>query len=101
MIWTMRPVATPLGKAGAGGVAASVTDMSDTYLSSLEGFGAGDDLDQLLGDLRLAGSVLDQGEGGDHVAGVARGGVHGGHLGSEEADLVLHHGRQDLGGDIA
>src|ERR1700723_356720 len=77
MIWTMRPVATPCGRA-TGRSRVSV-DMAFKSLV-LKGFGAGDDFNQLLGDLRLAGAVLDQGEGGDHVAGVAGGGVHRGHL---------------------
>src|SRR5579863_8156226 len=52
MIWTTRPVATPGGRAGlAGAVRVSVMVMC---LFVLQGLGAGDDLDQLLGDLRLA-----------------------------------------------
>src|SRR5689334_5110207 len=41
-----------------------------------DGFGAGNDLDQFLGDVRLARAVIVQGQALDHVAGVARGVVH-------------------------
>src|SRR5580698_3829687 len=46
---------------------------------SSDGFGAGDDLDQFLGDVRLARPVVVQRQALDHVAGVARGTVHRGH----------------------
>src|ERR1700761_9132860 len=67
MICTRRPVATPFTAAaegadffGAAGflaagflAGAAASDMAVSF-SCLERFGAGDDLDQLLGDLRLA-----------------------------------------------
>src|ERR1700756_4374364 len=43
------------------------------------GFGAGDDLDQFLGDVRLARAVVVQRQALDHVARVAGCVVHGGH----------------------
>jgi len=42
----------------------------------LDGLGAGDDFDQLSGDLGLAGAVVVEGQLVDHIAGVARGAVH-------------------------
>src|ERR1700757_3770706 len=44
-----------------------------------DGFGAGDDLDQFLGDVGLARAVVVQSQALDHVAGVARRIVHRGH----------------------
>src|SRR5271168_2810709 len=98
MIWTTRPVATPGGSLVSGAV--SVMVMSGLCFR-LEGLGAGDDFDQLLGDLRLAGTVHDELVSGDHLAGVAGGVVHRRHLRGEEAGLVFQHGREDLGGQVA
>src|SRR5689334_21494179 len=44
-----------------------------------DGFGAGDDLDQFLGDVRLPRAVVVERQPVDHVAGVARGVVHRAH----------------------
>jgi len=76
---------------------------SDRWINRapLDGFGARDDLDQLLGDVGLAGPVVDQRQPLDHVARVARGIVHGGHPralfrgGGFEQRLV------DLDGEVA
>src|SRR3569623_235946 len=62
----------------------------------LDGGGAGDDFNQLLGDLRLAGTVHLNGKGLDHVARIAGGIVHRGHLRREEAGLVFQQRRQQL-----
>src|SRR5262245_39896902 len=56
---------------------------------SSERFGAGDDLDQLFGDLSLARAVVLERQRADHVASVARGVVHRLHLRAVEAGLVL------------
>src|SRR4051812_23644176 len=66
----------------------------------LNGGGAGDDFNQLLGDLRLAGTVHLDGEGFYHGARIAGGIVHRGHLRGEEASLVLQHRGQNLYRDI-
>src|SRR5215469_16694578 len=47
-----------------------------TLLPLSDGFGAGDDLDQFLGDVRLARAVVVQRQALDHVARVARRVVH-------------------------
>ena len=70
-------------------------------LSVSVGFGAGDDLDQLLGDLSLALAVIEKGQVGDHLAGVAGGGIHRAHLRGVEARVVLKQRRQNLHRDVA
>src|SRR5262245_42912729 len=71
--------------------------------------GAGDDLDQLLGDGGLAGAVENEGEAIDHVAGVARRAVHRGHaraflgrgvLEQRAIDLDREVARQQVGEDL-
>src|SRR5207302_4125113 len=71
--------------------------------------GAGDDLDQLLGDDGLAGAVVVHREPVDHLAGIARRAVHRGHPGAllargvfEERGIDLHRQivRQELGQDF-
>jgi peptide chain release factor 1 len=47
--------------------------------SAFQRFGAGDDLDQLFGDLRLPRAVVAQAQRADHFARVARRAVHRGH----------------------
>src|SRR5262249_11509914 len=49
------------------------------YDSISQRLGAGDDLDQLLGDHGLARAVHAQGQLVDHLAGIAGGAVHGAH----------------------
>src|SRR3712207_6199900 len=62
---------------------------------------ARDDLDEFLGDLRLAGAVVVEGEALDHVAGVARGVVHGGHLRAAEGGRVFEQRAEDLHREVA
>src|SRR5690606_38670164 len=63
--------------------------------------GTGHDLDQLLGDLRLAGAVVEQGEVVDHLAGVARRVVHRGHARALLARRVLDQRPIDLYREVA
>src|SRR3984885_2103783 len=51
--------------------------------------GAGDDLNQLLGDHRLTGSIVDQGLLANHVAGIAGRVVHRAHLRAIERGVVF------------
>ena len=67
----------------------------------LQRLGAGDDLDQLLGDHRLAGAVVGQRLLADHFAGVAGGVVHRGHLRAVERGGVLEQRAEDLHRDVA
>src|SRR6516225_2176444 len=50
--------------------------MSPRFLWLLQRLGAGDDLDQLLGDGGLTRAVVVEGEAVDHLAGIARRVVH-------------------------
>src|SRR6476469_5027875 len=96
-----RPVRLDVVPCGALMVSAAVAMAVFLALScSLERFGAGDDLDQFGRDSRLALAVVDDAELLDHVAGVARGVVHRGHLAAVEAGLVLQHRAIDLDGDV-
>src|SRR5665647_3041710 len=63
--------------------------------------GAGDDLNQLLGDHRLTGPVVDQGLLADHVAGVAGSVVHRAHLRAVERGIVFQKRAEDLHREIA
>src|ERR1051326_9521521 len=74
--------------------------MAVSFSKRSNGRSAGDDLNQLLGDLRLAGAVHLNGKRFDEVACVARGAVHCGHLCGEEAGLVFQERGQDLDGDV-
>src|SRR5690606_14981323 len=90
--------------AGFFGAVVSVIGACPCRMSAVSGserFSAGDDLDQLGGDLSLAGTVVLQRQGADEIARVARGVVHRGHLGAEEAGLVLQQGGQDLRRQVA
>src|SRR5690606_16247735 len=90
--------------AGFLGAVVSVIGVYPCRMSAVSGserFSAGDDLDQLGGDLGLAGTVVLQRQGADEVAGVARGVVHRSHLGAEEAGLVFQKGGQDLRRQVA
>src|SRR6185437_6288406 len=64
------------------------------------GFGAGDDLDQLFGDVGLARPIVVEREALNHVAGVARGAVHRGHLRAIEPRAALQQGAIDLDREI-
>ena len=55
----------------------------------LQRFRARDDFDQFLGDHRLTRAVVLQRQLVDHVARIARGGIHGAHFGAEFAGDVL------------
>src|SRR5262245_56918840 len=63
--------------------------------------GAGNDLDQLLGDHRLAGAVVGQRLLADHFAGVAGGIVHRSHLRAVERRRVPQERAEDLHRDGA
>src|SRR3954452_10274913 len=63
--------------------------------------GAGDDLDQLLGDLGLTGSVVDLGLLADHFAGIAGSVVHRAHLSTIERRVVFEQRAEHLHGDVA
>src|SRR6202166_1209346 len=65
MTWVMRPTLLAI--------------MSSSQICS-QRLGAGDDLDQFLGDHRLAGAVVFERLLADHLAGVAGGVVHRRHL---------------------
>src|SRR5437879_355829 len=66
----------------------------------LECFSARDDLDQFLGDHRLARAIVDQRLLADHVAGIARRVVHRAHLGAVERRVVLQQRAEDLHREI-
>src|SRR5690242_1290397 len=66
-----------------------------------DGLGAGDDLDQLLGDHGLAGAVINQGLLADHFAGVAGSVVHCRHLRAVEGSVVLQQRPEHLHREIA
>src|SRR5687767_5755589 len=74
---------------GFASVAAVAMGLSLRFSVKLERFRARDDFDELGGDDRLALAVVLYRQPVDHVAGVARGVVHRGHLRSVEAGLVL------------
>src|SRR5262245_60208592 len=63
--------------------------------------GAGDDLDQLLGDHRLTGAVVTQRLLANHLARVAGGVVHRSHLRAVERGCILQKRAKDLHRDIA
>src|SRR5689334_4658294 len=64
-------------------------------------FGAGDDFDQFLGDIRLTRAVVRDGQAIDHVAGVAGRAVHRGHAGALFARRILQQRAEHLHADIA
>src|SRR5215475_2030564 len=63
--------------------------------------GAGNDLDQLLGDHRLAGAIVGQRLLADHLSRVARGVVHRSHLRTIEGSRILQQRAENLYGDVA
>src|SRR5687768_8036487 len=67
----------------------------------LDRLGAGDDLDQLTGDVRLARAVVVQRQLVDHVAGIARGIVHRGHPRAMLARRTFQDRPIDLDGEVA
>src|SRR5579864_4083220 len=90
MTWVMRPTRLVMARPYRLGVG-----------RESHGFGAGDDLDQLLGDHGLAGAVIGERLLADHLAGIAGGVVHCGHLRAVERSGVLHQGAENLHRDIA
>src|ERR1051326_2213177 len=84
MTWVIRPTLLSMGRP-----------------RKLQRLGAGDDLDQLLGDHRLAGAVVGERLAADHVAGIAGGIVHRRHLRAVERGGVLQERAEDLHRDIA
>src|SRR6185437_6384034 len=67
----------------------------------LDRLGAGNDLDQFLGDHGLTGAVVDQGLLADHLARVACGVIHRRHLRAVERRVVLQQRAEDLHREIA
>src|SRR5258707_10499791 len=66
----------------------------------LKGFGAGNDLDQFLGDDGLARAVVVDRQAVDHLAGVARRAVHRRHARALLRGDVLEQRGEDLHGEI-
>src|SRR5580698_9625864 len=92
MTWVMRPTVLAI--------------MSSSQIGSqrqclLQSFRAGDDLDQFLGDHRLAGAVVFERLLADHLAGVARGVVHRRHLRAVERRRILDERAENLHREIA
>src|SRR6478736_8180584 len=101
MTWVMRPVwlaGVAINSLLRIRISASVSLIA---LAPLHCLGAGDDFDQLLGDLGLTGSVVDQGLLADHVAGVAGGVVHRAHLRAVERGVVFQQRAENLHREIA
>src|ERR1700704_5036739 len=105
MTWVMRP----------GWIAMMSSSRNSVFLSwrmipkslstfrdhALERLGPGDDLDQFLGDHRLAGAVIGQRLLAYHLAGIARGIVHRAHAGALLGGGVFQERAEYLRGDIA
>src|ERR1700752_99060 len=75
--------------------------MLSSWKNTSERLGAGNDLDQFLGDHRLARAVVGERLLADHLAGVARGVVHCRHLRAVERGRVLQERAEYLHGDVA
>src|SRR5579883_1784629 len=73
-------------------------DWNESFRSehALERLRAGNDLDQLFGDHRLAGAVITKRLLADHFSGIAGGVVHRAHLGAVEGGVVLEKSTKDL-----
>src|SRR6478752_2004064 len=98
MTWVTRP--TWLA-AVAMKLSFEILDLNDRRLvRASDRLGAGDDLDQLLGDLGLTGSVVDLGLLADHFAGVAGGVVHRAHLRAIERSVVFQQRAEDLDREV-
>src|SRR5512147_2955037 len=67
---------------------------------SLQGFRAGDDLDQFLRDHRLTGTVVSDRLLANHVAGVACRVVHRRHLRAVERGVVFKERTENLHGNV-
>src|SRR5262245_33321871 len=70
-------------------------------LLSSKRLGAGDDLDQFLGDIGLPLSVVAQRQLVDHFTGIAGGAIHGTHASALLGGRILQKSAEDLAGDIA
>src|SRR5580692_1787560 len=92
MTWVMRPTLLAI---------MSSSQIGSQRQCSLQSFGAGDDLDQFLGDHRLAGAVVSERLLADHLAGVAGGVVHRRHLRAVERRGVLDECAENLHREIA
>src|SRR6202451_1734995 len=86
MTWVMRPTLLAI--------------MSSSQIGS-QRFRAGDDLDQFLGDHRLASAVVSERLLADHLAGVAGGVVHRRHLRAVERRRILDERAENLHREIA
>src|SRR5215813_13664433 len=73
MTWVTRPITLAVV---AITLYPSIPILSRVSIRPLDRLGAGDDLDQLLGDHGLAGAIVDQRLLADHLAGIAGGVVH-------------------------
>src|SRR6202140_215334 len=101
MTWVMRPVwlaGVAIKLSPSNSVSASVSLIA---FAPLDRLGAGDDFNQLLGDHRLTGPVVDQGLLADHVAGVAGRVVHRAHLRAVERGIVFEKRSEDLYREVA
>src|SRR5256885_1721532 len=93
MTWVTRPI----------WLAAVAIDclLRSEFRARSDCFCAGNDFDEFLGDLGLTRAVVDQRLLADHVAGVAGGVVHRGHLRAVERGVVLQQSTEDLHREIA
>src|SRR4051794_38549850 len=105
MTWVTRPIwlaAVAMRRSPSKFCTCEILDLNDRRLvRASDRLGAGDDLDQLLGDLCLTGSVVDLGLLADHFAGVAGGVVHRAHLRAIERGVVFQQRAEDLHRNIA
>src|SRR5262245_56909744 len=97
MTWVMRP--TTLVGVAMNSPRSSLT--TSVAASGSQRLGAGNDLDQFLGDHSLAGAVVAQRLGACHVAGVARGAVHRGHARALLGRGIFQERAEHLHGDVA
>src|SRR3954468_14235952 len=67
----------------------------------LQRFRARDNFDQFLGDHRLTRAVVLQGQLADDVTRIARGGIHGAHLGTKFSGDIFEKRAEDLDADVA
>src|SRR5450759_2245601 len=102
VIWITRPVA------GRAAVAISFScllkatrSVARRFPSALARLRAGRDLDQLSGDVGLAGLVVAQREVLDQLVRILRGVLHGDHLAREEARTALKGGLEEPGAQVA
>src|SRR5262245_40190409 len=95
MTWVTRPI-------WLAAVAMNCSPSKSSYVNDrrLDRLGAGDDLDQLLGDLGLTGSVVDLGLLADHFARVAGGIVHRTHLRAVERSVIFQQRAEYLHRDV-